>query len=96
MKGWIQGYLGGILLKSEGVKDVFKWLDKKCKEQKNIVEKAEQNFQDTKRSCYFEDEQCLIDSAEIELERAKERLNAYVDVKISVERYMRKLRHQGE
>ena len=56
MKGWIQGYLGGILLKSEGVKDVFKWLDKKCKEQKNIVEKAEQNFQDTKRSCYFEDE----------------------------------------
>ena len=29
IKGWIQGYLGGILLKSEGVKDVFKWLDKK-------------------------------------------------------------------
>ena len=30
------------------------------------------------------------------LERAKERLNAYVDIKISVEKYMRKLRHQGE
>lgn len=62
-----------------------------------IVEKAEQSFQDAKRNYYyFEDEQCLIDSAEIELERAKERLSAYVDVKISVEKYMRKLRHQGE
>lgn len=83
-------------MKSEGVKDVFKWLDKKCKEQKIVVEKAEQNFQDTKRSYYFEDEQCLIDSAEIELERAKERLSAYVDIKIGVEKYMRKLRHQGD
>ena len=79
-------------MKSEGVKDVFKWLDKKCKEQKIVVEKAEQNFQNTKRSCYFEDEQCLIDSAEIELERAKERLSAYVDMKISVENQWRNSR----
>ncbi len=88
--------VGGILLKSEGVKDVFKWLDEKCKEQKIVIEKAEQNFQDTKKSCYFEDEMCLIDSAEMELERAKEKLRAYVDIKIGVEKYMRKLKHQGE
>lgn len=84
-------------MKSEGVKDVFKWLDKKCKEQKKVVENAEQYYKDSKRqwSC-FDDTQCIIDSAEIELECAKERLNAYVDIKIGVEKYMRKLRYQGE
>lgn len=84
-------------MKSEGVKDVFKWLDKKCKEQKKDVENAEQYYKDAKRqwSC-FDDTKCIIDSAEIELEREKERLNAYVDIKIGVEKYMRKLRHQGE
>ena len=83
-------------MKSEGVKDIFKWLDKKCKEQKLVVERAEQNYQYIKKQCYFEDEQCLIDSAEMELECAKERLSAYVDIKISVEKYMKKLRYQGE
>ena len=83
-------------MKSEGVKDIFKWLDKKCKEQKLVVERAEQNYQYIKKQCYFEDEQCLIDSAEMELKCAKERLSAYVDIKIGVEKYMKKLRYQGE
>lgn len=84
-------------MKSEGVKDVFKWLDKKCKEQKKNVERAEEYYQQSKRQWSgFNDTQCIIDGAEIDLERAKERLQAYVDIKVSVEKYMRKLKHQGE
>ena len=84
-------------MKSEGVKDVFKWLDKKCKAQKLAVQKAEEQLKEDKRqwSC-FEDTQCIIDASEMDLVRAKERLQAYVDIKIGVEKYMRKLRHQGE
>jgi len=83
-------------MKSEGVKDIFKWLEEKCKEQKTVVKKAEQHLQDTKKNCYFDDEMCLIHAAELDLEREKERLCAYVDIKIGVEKYMRKLKHQGE
>ena len=60
-----------------------------------MVEKAEKNYQTQKRGYQFEDEQCLIDSAERELNCSKERLQAYVDIKIGVEKYMRKLKHQG-
>lgn len=83
-------------MKSEGVKDVFKWLDKKCKEQKYIVKRAEENYILTKRTCYFDDEICLIDSAKVELEREKAKLEAFVEIKIGVEKYMKKLKHQGE
>lgn len=83
-------------MKSEGVKDVFKWLDKKCKEQKAVVNAEELSYEETRHSCHFEDEWCLVDSAKIELERAKERLNAYVDIKIGVEKYMKKLRYMGK
>lgn len=83
-------------MKSDGVKDVFKWLDKKCKEQKKAVETAKANYEAAKKTYYFEDEQCLIDLAKMDLECAKERLNAFVEIKIGVEKYMRKLRHQGQ
>lgn len=82
--------------KSDGVKDVFKWVDKKCKEQKKVVEKAEINLKETERFCCFEDEMCLIDFAKIDLEREQAKLQAFVEVKIGVEKYMKKLRHQGE
>lgn len=83
-------------MKSDGVKDVFKWLEKKCKEQKKRVEKAEEEYDRTRRTCYFEDEECIVESAKIDLEREKAKLDALVEVKISVEKYMRKLKHQGE
>lgn len=84
-------------MKSEGVKDVFKWMDKKCKEQKKKVEAAEKNYRQAVREwSWFDDTKCIVDGAEIELEREKAKLQALVEVKISVEKYMRKLRHQGE
>ena len=83
-------------MKSDGVEDVFKWLKDKCKEEKKKVKAAEKEYEETKRTCYFEDEQCLIDSAEIDMERAKARLSAFVEAKIGVEKYMKKLIYEGQ
>lgn len=47
-----------------------------------------------KRTYHFEDEQCLIDSAERNVEIAKARLNAFVETKISTEKYIKKIRHK--
>lgn len=78
-------------MKSDGVEDIFKWLKDKCKEEKAKVEAAEKKYEEIKRTCYFEDEQCLKD-----VEIAKARLNAFVETKIGVEKYMKKLRHIGQ
>ena len=83
-------------MKSDGVEEVFKWLKTKCKEEKVKVQVAEKEYERTKRTCYFEDEQCLINSAEMNVEIAKARLNALVEAKIGVEKYMKKLRHEGQ
>lgn len=83
-------------MKSDGVEDIYKWLKDKCKEQKAKVQMAEKEYEETKKTCYFEDEQCLIDSAKMNVETTKARLNAFVEVKIGVEKYMKKLRYEGQ
>jgi hypothetical protein len=74
-------------LKSEGVKDVFKWLEQKCKEQKKEVDELEDLCRGSWGFLYRNSDDLL---------RAKERLQAYVDIKVGVEKYMKKLKHQGE
>lgn len=81
-------------MKSDGVQDIFTWLKEKCKEEKAKVQIAEKEYEKTKKTCHFEDEQCLIDSAERNVEIAKARLNAFIETKISTEKYMKKLRHK--
>lgn len=74
-------------MKSDGVKDVFKWLEQKCKEQKKEVDELEDLYRGSWSFLYRNSD---------DLTRAKERLQAYVDIKVGVEKYMKKLRHQGE
>lgn len=74
-------------MKSDGVQDVFKWLEQKCKDQKKVVDELEDLCHGSWGFLYRNGE---------ELPLAKERLQAYVDIKIGVEKYMKKLRHQGE
>lgn len=74
-------------MKSDGVQDVFKWLEQKCKEQKKVVDELEDLCRGSCGFLYRNSDEILI---------AKERLQAYVDIKIGVEKYMKKLRHQGE
>jgi len=76
-------------MKSDGVQDIFIWL-KKCKEEKAKVQIAEKEYEKTKKTCHFEDEQCLINSAERNVEIAKARLNAFIETEISTEKYMKK------
>ena len=83
-------------MKSDGVEDVFKWLKKKCKEAKENVKKAEENYENTRKTCWFEDELCLIDSTKTEVEIAETRLDTLVEVKRGVEKYMKKLRYDGQ
>lgn len=83
-------------MKSDGVEDVFKWLEKKCKEAKENVKKAEKNYENTRKTCWFEDELCLIYSAKTEVDIAEARLDTLVEVKRGVEKYMKKLRYDGQ
>lgn len=66
-------------MKSDGVQDIFTWLKEKCKEENVKVQIAEKEYEKTKRTYHFEDEQCLIDSAERNVEIAKSRLNAFTE-----------------
>lgn len=83
-------------MKSDGVEDVFKWMEKKCKEAKENVKKAEKNYENIRKTCYFEDEQCFIDSAKTGVKIAEAKLNTLVEVKIGVEKYMKKLRYDRQ
>lgn len=77
-------------MKSDGVKDVVKWLEEECKKAKKDIEQARED----KRSFgIFED---CGEFYETELLLAEQRLKTLVQVKISTEKYMKKLRHQGE
>ena len=71
--------------KSDGVEDIFHWLEHKCKEQKKVVDDLNDEAHGPWRFLYEDD-----------LELAKVRLNTLVEIKIGVEKYMKKLRHQGE
>lgn len=73
--------------KIDGVKDVFKWLDKKCKKQKAILDKEKEK---QKNGAYrWHDD---LGARYIHEEEVK--LDTLVDIKISVEKYMRKLKHE--
>jgi hypothetical protein len=81
---------------SEVARDIFKFFDKKCKEQKIRVERAREHYEEYKRQFYFEDEICLVDSARQDYLCEEAMLYQLVKDKIAVEKYMRKLRHMEE
>ena len=72
--------------KSDGVEDIFHWLEQKCKDQKKEVDDLVYTNRFGCHICYNDEEYSL----------AKERLDTLVEIKIGVEKYMKKLRHQGE
>lgn len=80
-------YKTPIFKQSDVVRDVFKWLDNKCKIQKDNLEKVKQQKKKG-RFIYFDN------NGESYIKEEEIRLETLVGVKISVEKYMRKLRHQ--
>ena len=77
-------------MKSEGVKDIVQWLEEQCKKAKLEVENAKT---DKRNFGMYED---CGEFYETELLLAEKHLKTLVQVKISTEKYMKKLRHQGE
>ena len=75
-------------MKSEGVKDIVKWLEGQINEQKAEIERAERE-----NRSYGMYEDCG-DFYREKLVEARTKLNTLVSVKISTEKYMKKLRHE--
>lgn len=75
--------------KSDGVKDVFKWLEEECKAQKKRLDLVKEK---KKKGAYY----WHLDMGESVIKEEEIRLETLVNVKISVERYMKKLKHKEE
>lgn len=75
-------------MKSEGVKDVVKWLEEECKKAKKNVEYCKSE----RKGCHY----TMFDYYEENIKIAEARLDELVRVKKSTEKYMKKLRYQGE
>lgn len=79
-----------LLMKSEGVKDCVKWLEKKLKEEKEYLKDDEKNYANFGM---FDD--CGPSYRQNLIER-EARIESLVEVKVSLEKYMRKLRHMAD
>lgn len=73
-------------MKFDDVKDEFEWLEQECQNQKKLVDALED-------LCHGS---CVCYRFGVELISAQKKLRAYVKHKIGVEKYMKKLRYQGE
>lgn len=76
-----------LLMKAEGVKDIIKWIEKEIKKEKELLKhevKMKRNF-----GCF---EDCGEGYRTSVFER-KAKISTLISVKISNEKYMRKLRH---
>lgn len=77
-------------MKSEGVRDIVKWMEQKIKEQRIRVVDA---HKDVQALGHFED---CGDHYHSKLQEECAVLDKMVSWKISTEKYMKKLQHQGE
>jgi len=68
--------------KSDGVKDILDWLEDRCKSLKKELDSSKKN-----RSLFHDD--WFLDQDEARLREA-------VNIKAGVEKYMKKLKYQGE
>ena len=83
-------------MKSEGAKDILKWLEKKCKEQKRIVNKVTKFIEENRNYTFFAGSYCTIDGKDVDIASAEEVLQAYLDIKAYVEKYIEKMVSLGE
>ncbi|MGL4583645.1 MAG: hypothetical protein ACRCVU_11775 [Flavobacterium sp.] len=77
-------------MKSEGVRDIVKWMQEKIKEQKLNVQQA---VKDVSHLGHFED---CGDYYHSKLNKEQAILVMMVSWKASTEKYMKKLQHNGE
>lgn len=75
-------------MKSEGVKDIFKWLEAECKKAKINLDNAKE---ERKKSDSY-----MHDWLDTDIKIAEAELAVLVRVKKSTEKYMKKLSHEGQ
>lgn len=75
--------------KIEGVKDAFKILERRCKDQKKILDKTIE----IKNFGYY---WCFDDNGQSNVDQEQAKLDALVAAKIEIEKHMRKLKHEDE
>ena len=80
--------------KSDGVHDVVKWLEQKCKEQKKVVELARKHYETDLDWAKLSD-LTEADFSEKEFKEAKIKLDVLVSIKASIEKYFKKLRYDN-
>lgn len=78
-----------LLCKAEGVKDCVKWLEKEIKETLKTVQNNQAQYQ------HFGGFDDCGDFYKNEYTSSKTRLETMIHVKISLEKYAKKLRHQA-
>lgn len=71
---------------------ILKWIKLKCKEQNKNVKMQEEELERVKQIYIYDSEYCIIEEADRILAREKGKLQAYVDVKIKIERYIKELK----
>ncbi|MDD4779155.1 MAG: hypothetical protein PHT02_00930 [Tissierellia bacterium] len=77
-----------LIMKSEGVRDCAKWIEKKIKEEKKQLEKEEKEYLG-----YIFDEK---DFYKRMVDERKARIEVLIESKISLEKYMKLLMHMSE
>lgn len=76
-------------MKQDGVRDVCKWLDTKCKEQKKKLNDLKQ--QKSRGELYY-----FEGGGEYMIREEQVRLDTLVEIKKSTEKYYKKLKHEEE
>ena len=79
-----------LLMKSNGVKDCVKWIEKKLKDEKEQLKYDEDMW-----NSYGMFEDCG-ESYKVAVYERKARMEALVETKISLQKYMKKLKHMAE
>lgn len=79
-----------LLIKAEGVKDCIKWIEKKLKEEKKFL--YEERREELGYGCFEDCGQFYKDN----VTKREGRMQGLIDIKVELEKYMKKLKHMSE
>lgn len=88
-----EAYLNG---KIDCAHSCFKYMEERCKNQKLKVEDSVSEYEKMNRRCHYEDEMSLVNASREDALVENAKLDAYVQIKISMEKWWKKIKHEKE
>ncbi|WP_373266148.1 hypothetical protein [Hungatella hathewayi] len=88
-----EAYLNG---KIDCAHSCFKYMEEQCKNQKLKVEDSVSEYEKMNRHCHYEDEMSLVNASREDALVENAKLDAYVQIKISLEKWWKKIKHEKE